>query len=215
VVFDLDGTLVDSAPDIAAAVNALLAELGLPALPFARVRSMIGDGMRRLVARALDASGEPRGEAEIAALSARCLALYEGNALDLTRPFPGVTETLGHLTAAGYRLAVCTNKPDAPARAILDGLGLSRHFAAVVGGATAPALKPDARALAHTLGRMSAAPSAAVMVGDSGNDVNVARGLGIPAVCMTYGYSTVPVATLGADLLLDDFGDLIGALAGF
>jgi phosphoglycolate phosphatase len=213
VVFDLDGTLVDSAPDIAAAVNALLAEEGLPALPFARVRTMIGDGMRRLVARALEASGERRDDTEIAALSARCLTLYEENALELTRPFAGVAETLGRLAATGYRLAVCTNKPDGPARVVLEGLGLARFFATVVGGATAPALKPDVRALAHTLGRLSAGPEAAVMVGDSANDVGMARSLRVPAVCMTYGYSTVPVATLGADLLLDDFGDLIAALA--
>ncbi|MGB8274411.1 MAG: phosphoglycolate phosphatase [Alphaproteobacteria bacterium] len=214
MVFDLDGTLIDSAPDIADAVNALVVELGRPALTLESVRPMIGDGMRNLVARALSAGGEPPSPGDVEVFAKRCLAIYEAHPVLRTRPFAGVVETLERLHRSGFALAVCTNKPDRPARAILDALELSGFFGALVGGESAPALKPDPRHLAHTLERLGAVPGSAVMVGDSGNDVNVARGLGVPSVCVTYGYSTVPVESLGADRLIDDFADLIGALEG-
>ncbi len=210
LVFDLDGTLIDSAPDLRAAVNAVLRERSRAPLTLAQIRRMIGDGAPALVARALIASGlDPT--ADPAALP-RFLQLYEADAVRLTRPYPGVPETLAMLLRRGYRTAICTNKPQHAALTVLDGLGLAPLFDAVAGGDRFAVKKPDP---GHVLGLIAALggdSAAAAMIGDNENDAAAAHAAGLPLVLMRYGYARVDPTTLGAAALLDRFADLPAAL---
>lgn len=211
VVFDLDGTLVDTAPDIIAALNALLAEQGRPSLHAAAVRQLIGDGAQKLVERGFAATGGPAPQA-LAGLSRRFLELYEPRIARLSRPYPGVRDTLARLAGAGFRLGVCTNKASRATRRLLDDLALSQYFAAVAGG-DGPARKPDPKHLLAVLDALGAAPETALMVGDSANDVHAARAAGVRVAVVSFGYTTVPAAELGADALIDRFEQL-AALVG-
>lgn len=184
LLLDLDGTLVDSVPDLLAALDRLLVPLGAAPFTRAEVTGMVGDGVPALVSRAFAA----RAMAEPAEAAAAFLADYTPRAAELTRPFPGIAAMLEALRDAGWRLAVCTNKPEAPARALLDSLGLAPHLAAVGGGDSFPAKKPDPRHLLATLTAAGGRAEAAVMLGDHANDVEAARGAGIPAIFAGWGY---------------------------
>ncbi|MDH3475149.1 MAG: phosphoglycolate phosphatase [Rhodospirillales bacterium] len=215
LLFDLDGTLVDSLPDLAGALNLLRGELDMAPLDRTTVAAMVGDGVPKLVERGLGwAETAPPEAAERRRLLARYLALYEARLTAETRPFPGVPETLARLNEDGWRLAVCTNKPEAASRALLTALGLDRLFETVGGGDSFAERKPAAGHLLATLARMAAPAEGAVMVGDGPNDLLAARNAGLPAVLVSYGYSRVPVGALGADALIDRFGELPAALAG-
>jgi phosphoglycolate phosphatase len=205
VVFDLDGTLVDTAPDLGGALNRLLAEHGRVPIGADGIRRMISDGAAKLVERGFAATGGL--PAALPSLVERFLAIYEPNIAETSRPFPGVVETLERLKAAGLRLGVCTNKPDEATRRLLAALDLSRHFTAVSGG-DVPARKPDARHLLGVLRDLDASPTRSLMVGDSPNDVAAARNAGVPVVVVSFGYTTTPAAQLGADRLIDDFAAL-------
>ena len=211
VVFDLDGTLIDSLPDIAAAMNRLLADVGRAPLSETEIRAMIGDGASTLVERAFEASGGQDGP--VAPLLARFLAEYEPRAAEATRPFPGVMATLAALKESGLALAVCTNKPSGATREVLAALDLEGFFAAVVGGDEAPALKPDPRHVTAVLARLGVAAECAVMVGDSINDIEAAHRAGLPAVAVSFGYTRIPPRQLGAEAVIDRFEDLPSALA--
>lgn len=182
VVFDLDGTLIDSEPDLRAALNRVLAGEGLPALQAEAVRNMIGDGAKMLVERGFAARGRVAEPENLAAF----LTDYEANAVVETVAYPGIEQALAALQAAGHRLAVCTNKPNAAALAVLDALGLAGYFGAVIGGDSTPHRKPDPRHLAAALHALGAAE--AVMVGDHENDMAAARGLNIPGIFAAWGY---------------------------
>lgn len=213
LVFDLDGTLVDSAPDLAAAVNRLLVAEGRRQLELGEVEWMVGDGVHKLVERALAATG-PVPAPHQPALVRRFLADYQANALVHTRPFPGVSETLAQLRARGLALAVCTNKPTAAAMAVLHGLGLAAFFDAVVGGDSLPVRKPEPGPLLHILDRLGVAPDAVLMVGDSANDVATARAAGVPVVVVAYGYGRDPADELGADAVIERIGELPALIDG-
>ncbi len=182
VVFDLDGTLIDSAPDIRAALNRVLAADGLAPLSAQEVKVMIGDGARVLVERAFAARGKAAGPEHLAAF----IADYEANAVVETRVYPGILEALSALKAAGHKLGVCTNKPELAAREVLAGLGLEQYFDAVIGGDSTPYRKPDPRHLAAALARLGGGE--AIMAGDHDNDMQAAAGLGIPAIFVAWGY---------------------------
>jgi phosphoglycolate phosphatase len=182
VVFDLDGTLIDSDPDIRAALNRILAADGLAPLSTAEVQSMIGDGAKVLLERGFAARG---AQAEPRHLTA-FLADYEVNSVVDTVPYPGIVAALEALTAAGHLLGVCTNKPVVAARNVLARLGLDKYFAVVTGGDSTPFRKPDPKHLAATLAQMGA--TQAVMIGDHANDINAAAGLGVPSIFVTWGY---------------------------
>lgn len=186
LVFDLDGTLVDSVPDLAASLNRVMVERGLGVFSAAEVTAMVGDGARVLVRRALKARGLGEDEAVLAAF----LDDYGANAAVATCPYPDVPETLQALRAAGWRLAVCTNKPIAPARDLLAALGMAELFAAVGGGDSYPIRKPDPGHLLATLAEAGGDPARAVMVGDHHNDVAAAMGAAIPAIFALWGYGT-------------------------
>lgn len=210
LVFDLDGTLIDSAPDLHAAVNRLLGPDGRRLLDYAELVRMVGDGVPVLVRRAYEATGGiPE---DIDEKIERYHALYGAALADLTAPFPGVVETLEALQAAGHRMAVCTNKPHRATTEILETLGLRGFFAAVAGGDSLPVRKPDPGHLLGTLDMLGAGPDRAVMIGDSRNDVAVAHAAGVPAIAVSYGYRREPVEELGADVVVDRFEDVPRAL---
>lgn len=213
LLLDLDGTLVDTAPDLADALARLLAEEGLPALPEAEVARLVGDGAARLVARALAAHGRPCEGARLDAYVARFLAHYGAAPAARSRPYPGVAATLEALRAAGWRLGVCTNKPQGLSEAVLAGLGLARFIDAVAGGDRFAVRKPDPGHVLATLELLGVAPAAAVMVGDSRNDVAAARAAGVACVAVAYGYSKEPAERLGAARVVASFDELPAALA--
>jgi phosphoglycolate phosphatase len=190
LLLDLDGTLVDSAADLMAALNRLMAARALPAFDRPAVVGMIGDGVEALVDRALAA----RGLAPDPAILATYRADYDQHFADATRPYPDVEATLGRMAANGWRLAVCTNKPEGVARTLLAALGLLDLFAAVGGGDSFPVRKPDPAHLRATLAAAGGDPAAAVMVGDHANDVKAAIGAGIPCIFALWGYGPVAMA---------------------
>jgi phosphoglycolate phosphatase len=213
VVFDLDGTLVDSVPDIAAALGALMAEHGLEPQSRPAVERMVGHGVANLVARAFAAHGRTFvGEALDQAVE-RYMALYEPRATWETRLYPGVAETVAELAEAGVRMAVCTNKPGAVSRRIVEALGLGGTIGIVVGGDAGPARKPAPDLLLHAVSLIGVQPARAVLVGDSGADVASARAAGMPVIVVDYGYSAVAPSDLGADRVIGNFAELPGALA--
>ncbi|MSO71240.1 MAG: phosphoglycolate phosphatase [Alphaproteobacteria bacterium] len=215
VVFDLDGTLVDSAPDLAAASNQLLAQLGRSPLALALVRPMIGDGVRVLVERVVATTGGMPANTELGGLTERFLALYEPIVARATRPYPGVAETLPRIAKLGLTLAVCTNKPERLSRALLRALGFDTLFAAVIGGDSAPARKPDPRHLLFALDKIGASAAQTLFVGDNEHDVATARGAGVPVVVVSYGYCRTPIAELKADAEIAEFSALYDLLPRF
>jgi phosphoglycolate phosphatase len=211
LVFDLDGTLVDSVPDLTNSLNEVLREHGYKPLLPAEVTPMVGDGVPALVGRAFAARGGTAAEAT-AALP-HYIELYEANATTLTRPYPGVRETLIELRRRGCRTAVCTNKLQHASLAVLEGLDLAPLFDAVAGGDRFPVKKPDPRHLLGVIDEIGGSPERAVMIGDSENDAAVAHAAAVPLILMSYGYARAAPATLGADLVIDHFADLPQALA--
>ena len=214
VVWDLDGTLVDSAADIAASLNRLLAAEGLPVLSDNRVRGMIGEGVRTLIRRGLEAHGVTPDDGRLDALVDRFLAIYADVATESTRLFPGAREALNVLCEAGLRQGICTNKPEAITRQVLAGLGIAGFFDVVVGGDTLPRNKPDPLPLRTVLGGLDALPEQALMVGDSAIDVLTAHAAGVGVVFVTCGYGPGPSHPHEADYQIDDLSDLPAVVAG-
>jgi phosphoglycolate phosphatase len=213
LIFDLDGTLVDSLADLRSAINRLLAQLRLQPVSLAEARVMLGDGANAFVQRAIEARGLAPDPAEQARLTRRYLEFYNAQPVLETRPYPGVLKSLERLDRLGYACAVCTNKPKRAARALLEALDLARFFGAVVCPEDVRNRKPHPDHLAASIAALGRDPKTAVMIGDSANDVRPARALGIPVVVMAYGYSLEAAQSLGADLVLERFADLEAALA--
>lgn len=212
ILFDLDGTLIDSAPDITAAVNELLASRELPPLRLERVRAMIGGGVAKLVERAFAASGMPLRGSVLEEVNRDMAPIYRRHLTGLTRLMPGVKEVLSHFHLNGIAMGVVTNKPQLATREILLHFGLTDWLSAIVGGDAVTHLKPAPDALLLALDRLRTDPRDAVMVGDSGADVGAARAAAMPAVLLRGGYMQVPVEELGADLICDSLLDLPTAL---
>ncbi len=216
VVFDLDGTLVDSAPDLAEAVSEVLQAQGRRDVSLEETRGFVGQGAKVLLERAWAATGEPLADGDEAALEAlyqAFLEAYHPRVARLSRPFPGAVAVLEHLAGAGHALGLCTNKPAAPTRTLLQRLDLARYFGdAVVGGDSLPTRKPDPAPVHEVLRRCGGQPEAAVLVGDSPTDVQAAQAAGIAVVAVPWGYRDVPVDAMGADLVIGAFEDLPAAL---
>lgn len=213
LIFDLDGTLVDSAPDIRAAVNRMLADEGIGPLDLPTVTGFVGNGMPKLVERVMAAKGIAPGRHK--ELTQVTLDHYNAAPSALTRPYAHVPQALEALAAAGHRLAVCTNKPEAPARAILADLGLARHFPVIVGGDTLPVRKPDpapALACVKALGDGALGGGAAAFIGDSEVDAETAAAAGLPFYLFTEGYRKSPVSALPHRAAFSDFAALPGLI---
>ncbi len=207
VFFDLDGTLVDSASDIAASVNRLLVELGHDPVAEATVRSWIGDGARRLVDQALAHVGESRGVDEV---MPRFMRHYADCLLLDPRLYPGVAATLAALQAAGVRMAVCTNKPAQFVPPLLEAMGIAHHFDAVLGAGELPERKPDPAPLHHLAARFGVPVTQCLMVGDSSADAGAAIAAGAPLVLVTYGYRRdFDLHACGAHAVIDRFDALL------
>jgi len=206
VVFDLDGTLIDSAPDMHRAVNLMLAERGHDPLTLPDIRSMVGDGASALIARALAARQCVTADPSVAL--AEFLRHYEAQPTAFTDTFAGVPDTLERLQAAGLTLAVCTNKPTRLTQMILERLGIARFFDRVVAGDSLPFRKPDPRALLEVINGFGTPAQATIMVGDSEVDAATAHGASVPFVLMTYGYHRGPIDDISSIATLDHFGEL-------
>jgi phosphoglycolate phosphatase len=208
IAFDLDGTLVDTAPDLMGSLNTLLGEEGLPHLPLETAPFLVGRGAKVMIERGFAAAGEPLDEARATALFARYIDIYLGRIARDSAPFEGMAQALDALEAEGAILAVCTNKRTDLSLALLDALDLTKRFAAIVGADMAPKAKPDASHLLLTIQMAGGEPSRALMVGDSNNDVMAARNAGVPMVLVSFGYTEIPVEQLDRDILIDRFDEL-------
>jgi phosphoglycolate phosphatase len=203
MVLDLDGTLIDTVPDLAAALNRLLAARGLPGLTLAETTSMVGDGVAKLVERAFAFRGRQADADDIAAYAAD----YAAHATEASQPYPGVADTLRTLVADHWRLAVCTNKPEAPTRVLLREFGLDALISAVGGGDSFPTRKPDPRHMLATIAAAGGSPDRAVAVGDHANDVAAASGAGLPCIFAAWGYGT-PAMAAGAAATAASFNEV-------
>lgn len=205
LLLDLDGTLIDSAPDLAAALNRLMASRELAPFTLTETKAMIGDGVRRLMERAFAARGRGLDPADVEAFSTD----YAAHSMVATQLYPGVKSTLAALRDGGWRMAVCTNKLEAPARALLEAFGLGGVFAAIGGGDSFPVRKPDPAHLLATLRAAGGDAGRAVMAGDHRNDVLAAHGAGMGCVFAAWGYGT-PAMAEEADAVAARFADLPG-----
>ena len=213
IVFDLDGTLIDTAPDLIDTLNLVLAREGLPRMPFEAARRLIGGGARALIERALAAEGRPATKPDMDRLFAGFIEHYSAHIADRSRPYPHVETTLDRLAAQGHRLAVCTNKLERLSRRLLTALNLTERFATVCGQDTFGVMKPNPDVFRQTVRRAGGEPTTAVMVGDSGTDVRTARAANVPVIGVDFGYTDVPIATLQPDRIISSYGELPEAIA--
>ena len=212
MLFDLDGTLIDSAPDIAAAVNELLARRDLGPLSLADVTSMIGRGVEKLVERAFAATGNPLSPAELRREHAEMMDIYARHLTGATTLMPGAGQMLEELCDEGVALGLVTNKPQRFIETILDFFHLSSVFAVAIGGDSGVAKKPAPDMLLAAMEELGAEPRNTIMVGDSTSDVEAARAAGVQVVLVRGGYSVEPIDRLGADRVIDGLSSLSGAL---
>lgn len=211
-VFDLDGTLAETAGDLIGTLNVLLAREGLAELPVAEARDLIGAGAKALIRRGFDAAGKELTPGRHEELFLDFLDHYGAHLCEQSHLYPGLVEALDRLEADGFRLAVCTNKVEPHAVRLLDLLGIGGRFAAICGRETFPFFKPDPRHITHTIERAGGDPARAVMVGDSRADIDAAKAAGIPVVGVTFGYTDTPVDELGADRVISHYSELAGAV---
>jgi phosphoglycolate phosphatase len=211
IVYDLDGTLADTAEDLVATLNHLLGKEGLPPLPVESAGSLVGAGARALIKRGFSAAGRSLNPQETEALFADYLAYYSAHIVDRTRLYPGVDEALAAFARAGWRQAVCTNKIESLARLLITKLGIAERFAFICGQDTFGVGKPDAKPLIMTIAASGGSRGRAIMVGDSETDVKTARAADIPVIAVDFGYADVPVAELGPDRIISHFDQLAEA----
>lgn len=215
IVFDLDGTLIDTAPDLIDTLNVLFAREGLPAVPYDTARKLIGGGARVMIARGLEAEGRIAAPADLERMFAEFIAHYSEHVADRSQPFPGLTDALDALEADGFRFAVCTNKLENLSLRLLDALKLTGRFAAICGQDTFGIQKPDPEVLRKTIAAAGGDASRAIMVGDSITDICTARAAGVPVVAVDFGYTERPVTELGPDRIISQFAELPAAVADF
>jgi phosphoglycolate phosphatase len=213
IVYDLDGTLADTAEDLVATLNWLLARDGLKPLKVENAGSLVGAGARPLIARGFAASGKSLDPDELEALFADYLKHYNAHIVDRTRLYPGVEEALATLARAGWVQAVCTNKIEGSARLLIERLGVAKRFAFICGQDTFGVGKPDPAPLIKTIAASGGASNRAIMVGDSATDIKTARAAGLPVIAVDFGYSDAPVAELGPDRVISHFDELAEACA--
>ena len=214
IIFDLDGTLVDTAPDLIGTLNVVFTQHGLPNLPFETARPLIGGGARAMIERALAGEGRSCSTADVDALYGPFVAHYAAHIADRSRPYPYVESALDRLAEAGHVLAVCTNKLEWLSRRLLESLHLAGRFAAICGQDTFAVQKPDPDILRKTVRRAGGELERAIMVGDSATDIRTARSADVPVIAVDFGYTDVPVAALRPDRVISSFAALPEVVAG-
>jgi len=213
IVFDLDGTLVDTAPDLIATLNVVFAEQNVPQMAFDEARALIGGGVKVLLERGLRAQNVPFTPADVDRLYDGYLERYAAHIADRSRPFPGLETALDRLAGQGCRFAVCTNKLEWLSVRLLEALGLAERFAAICGQDTFGIQKPDPEMLRRTIAKAGGSGTSAIMVGDSVTDIDTARAAGIPVIAVDFGYTETPVSLLAPDHVISHFDALPAAVA--
>jgi phosphoglycolate phosphatase len=211
IVYDLDGTLADTAEDLVAALNWLLARDGLRPLEIEGARSLLGAGARALIKRGFAASGRSLEPEKLETLFADYLSYYSAHIMERSRLYPGVDKALGAFERAGWRQAVCTNKTESLAKLLITKLGIADRFAFICGQDTFGVGKPDAKPLLNTIAASGGASERAIMVGDSGTDIKTARAARVPVIAVDFGYADVPVKELEPDRVISHFDELMEA----
>jgi phosphoglycolate phosphatase len=214
IVYDLDGTLADTAEDLVATLNHLLGREGLAPLPVESAGSLLGAGARALIVRGFAAAGRSLDSQEIEALFADYLTYYSAHIVVHTRLYPGVDKALATFARAGWRQAVCTNKIEGLAKLLITKLGIAERFAFVCGQDTFGVAKPDAKPLLGTIAASGGSRNRAIMVGDSETDIKTARAAGVPVIAVDFGYADTPVRELGPDRVISHFDELMEACNG-
>lgn len=207
-VFDLDGTLIDTAPDLVDSLNHTIAAAGLAPVTYSDLTWLVGHGAKAMIERSFALRGKPLSEDDYPAMLQRFITHYQGGMPGKGKPYDGVFAAMERLAAAGFRLAVCTNKMESLARTLIDTNGLTERFAAITGGDTFPVRKPDAQHLLGTIERAGGDVSRTVMIGDSLNDMLVATNAGVPSIAVDFGYSDRPVADLSPSLVISHYDQL-------
>jgi len=213
-IFDLDGTLVDTAADLIASLNHTIAIAGLAPVTYEDITHLVGQGARVTIKRAFALREKELPEAEVEPLYERLIEHYRAEMPGKSRPYPGIVNALDKLSAAGFALAVCTNKTEILARPLLEELNLMKYFAALTCGDTFEFRKPDARHILGTIEKAGGDPDRTIMVGDSINDILAAKNANVPSIGVTFGYTDVPMADLKPDVVIDDFAALTPDLVG-
>lgn len=212
IVFDLDGTLVETAPDLIATLNVILAKQNLSPLPLESARNMIGGGARKLIERGLEAEGKSCTAAEIDQMMDDFIAYYADHIADSSTIFEGLLEALDVLEAEGCAFAVCTNKLEGLSKLLMDKLDLTKRFAAICGQDTFGIAKPDPSFLRQTVARAGGDMRSTIMVGDAGTDIGVARRANVPVIGVTFGYTETPIEQLNPDIVISHMNDLPAAV---
>lgn len=213
LVFDLDGTLVDTAPDLIDTLNVVFVREGMPAVPYDAARNLIGGGARAMIVRGIEAEGRTVAPDKLDRMFADFLAHYCAHIADRSRPFPGLVDALDALAAHGHRLAVCTNKLESLSLLLLKALDLAPRFAAICGQDTFGVQKPDPEILRRTIAAAGGDPRHAIMIGDSQTDILTARAAGIPVIAVDFGYSEKPVSEFGPDRIIGHYAQLPQTIA--
>jgi len=212
IVFDLDGTLIDTAPDLVDTLNVVFAREGLPPVPYETARNLIGGGARAMIARGIAAEGSDFAPAKLDQMFADFIAHYSAHIADRSRPFPGLIDTLDALAGSGCRLAVCTNKLERLSVMLLKELELASRFEAICGQDTFGVQKPDPEILRRTIAAAGGHLQNAIMIGDSATDIRTARAAGVPVIAVDFGYSERPVAEFAPDRIISRFAQLPSAI---
>jgi len=213
IVFDLDGTLIDTAPDLVDTLNVVFAREGLPPVPYEPARAMIGGGARAMIARGLEIEGRVLDPKKLESLFIDFIAHYTDHIADRSRPFPGLIEALDELTARGGRLAGCTNKLERLSLLLLRALKLDQRFAVICGQDTFGVQKPDPEVLRRTIAGAGGDPRHAIMIGDSVTDIRTARAAGVPVIAVDFGYTERPIAEYGPDRIISHYSQLADTIA--
>ncbi|MGL4397166.1 MAG: HAD-IA family hydrolase [Hyphomicrobium sp.] len=213
LVFDLDGTLVDTAPDLAAATNHVLAHRNLPPVDAREILPFVGHGALKMIENALAAHGKTLSESELYAMFDVFIQHYTANIANASRPYEGALAAIDGFRAEGAALAVCTNKLEAHARALLEALDMTPRFNAITGRDSLGVFKPDPRHLTSTIALANGTADKAIMIGDTETDIATAKAAGIPVIAVDFGYSTTPVAVFAPDIIISHFNELPRAVA--
>lgn len=213
IVFDLDGTLVETAPDLVDTLNVIFAREGMPPVPYDTARMLIGGGAKAMIARGVEAEKRSFTPAELERMFEDFIAHYAEHVADRSYIFPGLIDALDRMADDGFRFAVCTNKLEDLSRSLLEKLALTERFNAICGQDTFGIQKPNPEVLRRTIAVAGGDPRRAIMVGDSETDILTARGAGVPVIAVDFGYSERPVSTFGPDRVISHFAQLPGAVA--